>query len=348
MKILLLGEGDFSFTHSLVRSGKHEFLEKVFGSSYSKVSPTTVVATSLDTRAEILRKYPAFVHYEKFENLSIHHGVNALDRVKLKSFIDTPSIVSWNHPHLGLENCESHYQLLVHFFDTMKTVFPTAVIVLSFLADQISRWQVVKAAGSYTVTNIFPFHESDFPGYVCRRSLGGDSFKSSRTRANWDSSNLVSHFMIFSNSTETEPVDVESYLNQQHARSSSEVTALVCEKCGSKFKSDQGLRTHVRQVHELGLYKVGEFKCDTCDRTFSTEESLKMHTLNGHMSPESKRRKTELEISSYECNLCGSRDPDHVAQFGQNRPEQLLECVECGKDFKSERALSQHKNVVHL
>jgi DNA-directed RNA polymerase subunit RPC12/RpoP len=358
MKLVLVGEGDFSFTSSISRllnERRFEALSFLLGQSVddlAKAECTELIATSLDSKQEVLNKYPSFISHSLTDHVRVHHSVNALDALGLRKLTGSePQFILWNHPHLGHEDCENHFQLLVHFFRGIADVFPTSSIILSLLSDQIPRWRVEEACGKrYRVTRIFPLNESDFPGFICRRNLAGDSFKSSRTRANWGQSELKSHFLVFEPlaSSIKPSINIRAYLSTPAVAVPER--EFMCEICEKRFSSDQGLRTHVRQVHQLGKYSTGEFVCATCEKIFNSSESLRMHSLNTHGQRSAKRQRFEDSIptdSDYKCEICGSRDPNHVEKFGKNEIKETLRCGHCSKEFHSERALVQHTNVSH-
>ena len=352
MKILLLGEGDFSFTFALDRQlceGRLEAVSQLLNATSLTTSDRVdLIATSLDSKQEVLNKYPSFAFaVRKCEYVSVHHGVNALDGESLKLIVPDPDVIVWNHPHLGYEDCDRHFQLLVHFFHEMKSVFSSRII-LSCLADQVTRWRVIEAGTrcGYRPTAAWGLNETDFPGYACKRNLSGDSFKSARARSNWSSASLSSHFIRFE--LQGEAIDISQYFSSVSQEFPPEVESIQCAVCRKSFGSEQGLRTHRRQVHELRLYKSAEVACGDCGKLFASIDALDLHSRNAHggldvRSSSSKRPR----LGDDSCSVCGSREVNHLAEFGRNRIFEIKKCSHCDKEFKSERALNQHLNVVH-
>jgi uncharacterized Zn-finger protein len=344
MKLLLLGEADFSFTRALSYISNECIFQWLGKSSSDRIK---IVATSLDSRTEFLGKYHTAIPSSD-DSVSINFSVNALDGGKLNDLCSEPDFVIWNHPHLGYEDLHAHHELLCHFFHSMKTVFPKTVVVISLLRNQIERWQVMEAAASQTMNlvRLLPLVESDFPNYVCKRNLTGDSFKSARARDNWESEiDLRSFFLFFDNSASPIP-------NWRALIGSPEKTETFnCRKCGKAFKSEQGLRTHTRQVHELQLYALKPAVCTVCDKQFDSEQARDMHEKNAHgpnsVTTEPRNKKPRLSSDEYQCAICGSKDASHVEKMGKNRNVEIFTCNICEKDFTSNRALSQHMNVVH-
>jgi predicted RNA-binding Zn-ribbon protein involved in translation (DUF1610 family) len=209
---------------------------------------------------------------------------------------------------------------------------------------------------------IEPLVEQQFPNYMCKRNLSGDSFKSARSRSNWatDKGCLASIFLYFV-SHKSDALAIESPLariaeivSSLHSKTPA-IPAHACKECEKSFSTDQGLRTHVRQVHQLGLYSAStQVVCGTCGKAFSSPDKLRMHELNAHgrldVKLSSKKQRIDAElVSSYCCPTCGSVDVDHVAKFCSTSKTVLetFACGSCDKLFKSQRALNQHANVVH-
>ena len=356
VRVLLLGEGDFSFTHSLCQlwsSGKLEDVSEFLGIDTSNT--LELIGTSLDSFSEILSKYPNFAFYKFPPFATIVHGVNALDNAQLSTVIGTQAVdaIVWNHPHLGTEDSKAHFELLCHFFHSV----PKTTVVLSFLDAQLARWRVVDAANSagFKLTRCEPLDESQFPSYECKRNMSGASFKSARSKDNWADpmSGSMNSTVCYFHPLDDETPEIE--VNEKHSNDTVPTTPkIACMHCpGKSFKSEQGLRTHVRQVHELGLYAAtaSDASCDVCGKSFTSSVVMEMHTRNAHGVHEVKRRRLDTEeVCSdigYVCEICGSTDKDHVAKFGRNQSVELFECKICEKAFKSARALNQHTNVVH-
>merc|ERR1712178_568061 len=60
---------------------------------------------------------------------------------------------------------------------------------------------------------------------------------------------------------------------------------LICDICGKSYSCAQGLRTHVRQVHELKKYgenSSGLSNCAECGQSFRNAEALMQHVAAVH------------------------------------------------------------------
>lgn len=350
-RIVLLGEGDFSFAYALSQS-VNTVAEWLY------LPPTSneihIYATSLDSYKEVIQKYPSFVFLKFPSFVHIRHSVNALSLDSF-DFAHHADYFIWNHPHLGVEQSQMHFSLLCHFFHTISPLLKSSsTVILSLLTGQIERWRVFEAAkrSSFFLSRSEPFDESRFPGYSCKRNLSGDSFKSSRARLNWRD-DLRSHFLFFRKSDEHPPTWSQNF--HLFENSIEPLNIVACASCSKTFKSEQGLKTHIRQVPELNMY-TGEtdMQCLVCNKSFRGKVALEMHTRNAHgdLSVKSagefvKKARVDISPRQYECALCGSHETDHVSDFGQNRSIDVLKCKFCEREFNSQRALNQHINVVH-
>lgn len=115
-RILLLGEGDFSFSFDLCRIISRVDTFPVIAS---------VVATSFDEKTDLIKKYSSVEKYldrlhtsSKFE---VIHGIDATKSLK-KQLTDANcqslvfDHVVFNFPHLGYEDMKAHSSLIAHIF----------------------------------------------------------------------------------------------------------------------------------------------------------------------------------------------------------------------------------------
>lgn len=112
--LLLLGEGDFSFSRDLCQ---------IMG--YDEVSSdlVSVVTTSFDDRNDLQKKYSniesTLSNLESCRNVQIIHGIDATKNIKSQlkdSCCKTLSFdyVVFNFPHLGYEDLKAHSSLIAH------------------------------------------------------------------------------------------------------------------------------------------------------------------------------------------------------------------------------------------
>ena len=117
--------------------------------------------------------------------------------------------------------------------------------------------------------------------------------------------------------------------------------SFLCELCNKKFGLYKSLRNHFRHFH-LGF----GHKCQHCQKSFTSIQTLKVHVNSVH-----------LKINKYKCDICDYRcnQISNLKQHQRNRHYQRLEkgsnselqCVECGKSFKSQTGLKMHFEAIH-
>ncbi|XVF76967.1 hypothetical protein PTKIN_Ptkin14bG0002500 [Pterospermum kingtungense] len=171
-RILLVGEGDFSFAACLGRA---------FGSA------ANMVATSLDSRWMLLRSYTgAAANLKALEDLgcTIVHEVDAntmSQHALLKSNLFDRIV--FNFPHAGFFDSEhSTYQIELHknvvrgflrnAYDMLKE--NGEVHITHKTAHPFSKWNIVKLANEVglVLLNQVPFSMWDYPGYENKRGDG--------------------------------------------------------------------------------------------------------------------------------------------------------------------------------
>ncbi|KAL1195255.1 hypothetical protein V5N11_029167 [Cardamine amara subsp. amara] len=165
-KILLVGEGDFSFSLSLA---------KAFGSA------TNITATSLDTREELGRKYSnGKANAEELERFgcNVVHGVN-VHSMASDYRLDRYDRIVFNFPHSGL-----HQQVVRGFFESAKKMLKDEdgeIHVTHKTNIPFCMWEIETLAGQKGLRLIgkIEFEQSSFPGYSNKRGAGSncnDSF----------------------------------------------------------------------------------------------------------------------------------------------------------------------------
>jgi hypothetical protein len=329
--IFLLGEGDFSFTHSLSHiQDNHPLFPNSFDS---------IIASSLDSRREVVEKYPHFANMHFGPLVSVYHSVNALDVSSWPPTVTPHHTLLWNHPHCGHEDANEHFQLLCHFFHTIPHNQSCAII--SLIEGQYERWRVDEASrksGWFLQQPPLPFETKAFPGYQARRNLSGTSFKNNPA----PSQTWSSFFYVFGRQMREVGVTTEERKNEKKL-------SFKCGSCEKSFASFQGMKTHIRQVHELGKYNDSEIReCEICGEKFRGPEALYNHRIGVHAFREKLKiveSVKRVRFAEYLCEICGSTDPDHVVKFGRNND--LETCGQCGRKFSDKRALFQHISHIH-
>lgn len=104
MRVLIVGDGDFSFSLSFCRNIYHgdSLAVSQYLSSDDKI--TQVICSSFDSFDEVIEKYSCSSILSSLNEMdcTVLHGINAWN---LNSHFDQNfDVVIWNHPHLGIES----------------------------------------------------------------------------------------------------------------------------------------------------------------------------------------------------------------------------------------------------
>ena len=130
-----------------------------------------------------------------------------------------------------------------------------------------------------------------------------------------------------------------------------------CLECHGKFKSEQGVRTHVYMQHVLDSAAEETVTCDLCSRIFAHRKALLEHRKIVHELGTPKKSAdsffpTDLSLV-FGCCICDLRFPTtlelqrHLDGICPSEDLVELACADCDRRFHEERALIQHRNIAH-
>lgn len=173
-KILLVGEGDFSFSASLAMA---------FGSA------TNMVATSLDSRGFLFRNYKNAmynIHELRIRGCEILHNVDATEMANHCSLgaIKFDRII-FNFPHAGFCSDEPsksqkyRHQLLIRLFfeNAKKMINDNGEIHVTHKTNGFFlTWNLegLASAAGLRLIQLVPFDFTYYPGYRTKYGFGGD------------------------------------------------------------------------------------------------------------------------------------------------------------------------------
>ncbi|KAJ0408826.1 hypothetical protein P43SY_000722 [Pythium insidiosum] len=408
LRVLTLGDGNFSFSLAFLRrlqqlqpSGAIDFVATSFDSHDELVAKypesVRIIEQLRELGATVLHRVDATNARVSLDAASDAGGTAPFDEIV------------FNHPHCGEENVQRHQSLLSHFYVSAKellresaTSTQPARLVLTLAHGQPERWEARERARRAGLTLVEQHDDADAHArygvsYERKRHQNGKSFH--RVLLHGERLQQQSTLFVFTPATEnevtttttdtaTEPAptasisssssslsrETETETNMRAAKRKAEseppATEFACAPCAKSFKTAQGLRTHVRMVHELGTAGAAAtsaslLRCDDCDRSFKQEDALRQHRIakhgrDRHIPPDwfshqqqKERAQGEEDRETLECAICGLAFASRAAMDAhwtqlKPRSSERRRCSQCAREFDEDRALRQHQNYCLL
>jgi hypothetical protein len=137
LRVLLLGEGNFSFSLALAKH-PHHYIRFIKSQNSHSIK---ITATSFDPLNILLEKYHDFKDIQfqllSYRNVTLIHEVNAWELKK--HFSSEFDLLVWNHPHLGIEDFRLHRYVIIDLsslFIVLNVTISYSSFILIFLFIQ--------------------------------------------------------------------------------------------------------------------------------------------------------------------------------------------------------------------
>lgn len=355
MKVLLLGDGNFSFSLALAsllwgapseaRQVAMRYLGIVDGTEVD-----TLYCTSFDSRDELLRKYPEFASIEarlrRFDEarVQLRHNVNAWAIGESFGADVRFDVVAWNHPHLGVESFKLHRFLMAHFFDSARAALsaaPAAAVVVSLVDGQAERWSLAEQAQDrgFALALADAFHEQHYPGYICKRNNTAESFKNAHTQERMQSSMLSTTFRFTRRAGPVQhavpqlPDYAGDALMTTVPADIAEAEAAAASASSSSSSSSTAAPAPPQRPRKKPLEEEKPFQCQQCSRRFRNQLGVDGHTYEMHVLKKGGEQWTPESAASVSCPVCAKqfRNAEAAWQHAVSRHTPPLALEEVGE-----------------
>ncbi len=340
--VLLLGEGNFSFTYSLCNRLKS--LLQVHASSKGSTresSPTklpdthvstpekiVIVTSAFDSEDEVLRKYPEMKHtiseLRKLDRACEHLEIHVLYNFDatlpyIPQFLPTSAShigafdsIIFNFPHLGIEDAKSHGCMVAHTMHVLQAALSgkeSSHFLLAIADAQWERWNIRDKAdrNGMDLLQRFPFFTGDWLGYEIKRHINGKGFH-----------NRVQECSYF------------CYTKKR---------ATSCDL--AKVRDDDNVILHL-------LRQDKNKRMDDGKELISTISSLN-EAKQGKGKKKKKRKMHETTEGSWrEISLSSLTLSSENAKSSTDSSMPTYECLKCLRRFTKEQAVIAHVYNVHI
>ena len=118
------------------------------------------------------------------------------------------------------------------------------------------------------------------------------------------------------------------------------ISSYVCDSCGKKYKSKMALDYHVKYFHEGQPIEKNHI-CEICGKAFETACKVKNHVKFFH---EGQEKPHKCELCEYSC-ISNARMQNHISRVHKGLKN--FDCEQCGKLFSAKNDLIKHVRIIH-
>ncbi|GMH66365.1 hypothetical protein TrLO_g3253 [Triparma laevis f. longispina] len=181
--ILFLGEGDFSFSSSLLSS-----IPSLFSSTKGSSTPQhTIIPTAYDSKQVVLKKYP-----KSQNSLSTLLSLDLIPLFSINALsLSSPPLsrllppkftkIIWMFPHSGHQRVHVNRHMLFDFFNGLEETLQEGGEVYVTLTDgrPYSDWKLLESAHSngFKLKSQTSWESSRLPGYAHVTTLASNAYK---------------------------------------------------------------------------------------------------------------------------------------------------------------------------